>query len=186
MSINGQITGADAVVRHVQRIETKAGPMLRATMERLAIQLQAHVQTHKLTGGDPLNVRTGRLRRSITYRVDTGPQGIDGIVGTNVEYAAIHEYGGTIVPKTAKWLTVPLRAALTPSGVMRYTKARDYPNTFIAKGFIMQRQAGGVVPLFQLRKSVKIPERSFLRSSLREMRPQIENGLRAALREAMR
>lgn len=37
-------------------------------------------------------VRTGRLRNSITHQVD--PDGMDGTVGTNVDYA-IHQHFGT-------------------------------------------------------------------------------------------
>ncbi|MCS7069092.1 MAG: phage virion morphogenesis protein [Meiothermus ruber] len=43
---------------------------------------------------------TGRLRRSFTYRAND--RGF--IVGTNVRYAAIHQYGGVIRPKRAKYL----------------------------------------------------------------------------------
>lgn len=52
-----------------------------------------------LEGGQTLS-DTGRLRRSFTYSAN--PRGF--IVGTNVQYAAIHQYGGTIRPKRAKYL----------------------------------------------------------------------------------
>lgn len=56
----------------------------------------------KEDGGQTLSL-TGRLRRSFT--VDAG----DGYasVGTNVKYAAIHQFGGVIKPKKAKGLKTP-------------------------------------------------------------------------------
>lgn len=52
-----------------------------------------------LEGGQTLS-DTGRLRRSFTYQANA--RGF--VVGTNVRYAAIHQYGGTIRPKRAKYL----------------------------------------------------------------------------------
>ena len=58
---------------------------------RLALKMTGKVMG-KLSG-DVLRVRTGRLRRSIHPEWDFR-QGYSGAtVGTNVEYAAIHEYG---------------------------------------------------------------------------------------------
>lgn len=57
----------------------------------------------KIRQGQPLR-DTGRLASSITYRVggSGSDQHVD--VGTNVDYAPIHQYGGFIKPKTAKYL----------------------------------------------------------------------------------
>lgn len=53
--------------------------------------------------------RTRTLSRSI--HVETAESRKDFVevwVGTDLEYAAIHEFGGTIKPKTAKYLSIPL------------------------------------------------------------------------------
>lgn len=47
---------------------------------------------------------TGGLRSSVHTRVYRSGGRIRGTVGTNKKYAKIHEYGGTIRPKTAKYL----------------------------------------------------------------------------------
>ena len=47
-----------------------------------------------------LKSRSGRLRNSITNKVE----GFTGWLGTNVKYAAIHEFGGVIKPKKGKYL----------------------------------------------------------------------------------
>lgn len=54
-------------------------------------------------GGQTLT-DTARLRQSITHRA--GPDSAE--VGTNVVYAAIHQFGGTIVPKSAPKLVFTL------------------------------------------------------------------------------
>jgi len=49
---------------------------------------------------DRPRVRTGYLRRSITSNVTERGSKIIGTVGSNVVYAAIHEFGGTISAKS--------------------------------------------------------------------------------------
>ncbi|WP_419832134.1 phage virion morphogenesis protein [Endozoicomonas atrinae] len=58
----------------------------------------------------PLKIRTGqilsdtgRLRNSLSYK--TGNDEVE--VGTNVKYAAVHNFGATIRPKKAKMLAFP-------------------------------------------------------------------------------
>lgn len=53
--------------------------------------------------GQPLR-DTGRLQRSITSQV----QGDAVMVGTNVRYAAVHQFGATIFPRNAKYLAAPM------------------------------------------------------------------------------
>ena len=75
--------------------------------------------TRVLTGGDDA-IRSGRLMASL--QVGAGGQaGEDTVfaledarveVGTNVPYAAMRQFGGTIEPKTRKALAIPLRPEL--------------------------------------------------------------------------
>jgi len=111
--------------------------------------------------GEPPAVQAGRLRHSITYRV----LGRVLQVGTNLVYAAILHFGGTIRPKRAKALTIPI----APEA--RGMRARDFENTFVLRrpddeageGLIMQSLAGGgVKPLFALRTSVTIKPRPYM------------------------
>lgn len=108
--------------------------------------------------------RTGALARSYGHRVERERSLVRLEVGTIspgadkkiLSYAAAQEFGATIRPKKGKYLTVPLAAAKTAAGVAR-GGARDYPNTFIAKSIIFQRQPGGaILPLFKLVRQVKI------------------------------
>lgn len=62
----------------------------------------------QLTGGQTLT-DTARLRQSITHRADSDSVA----VGTNVIYAAIHQFGGTISAKSARALVFRLADGTT-------------------------------------------------------------------------
>jgi phage gpG-like protein len=53
------------------------------------------------TGGQTLR-KSGRLQRSMTATSAMRPSANGFEIGANVEYAAIHQYGGTITPKSRK------------------------------------------------------------------------------------
>ena len=88
--ISAQIIGADAVIAKLGAMPDRVVSLLRAAVEREAIALTGYVKESKLSG-QVLRNRTGTLRRSINYAMigDLAAR-----VGTNLVYAAIHEYGG--------------------------------------------------------------------------------------------
>lgn len=51
-----------------------------------------------------LKVQTGNLRRSIQSGAEETSDGVRGWLGSNVVYAAIHELGGVIRPRAARYL----------------------------------------------------------------------------------
>lgn len=157
MSVTIQVTGEDAIQRRLAAI-ANLRPALRRTLEGQLIELQAHVVANKLTG-QVLHVRTGTLGRSITYRLEEGDDALRGIVGTNVKYARIHEYGGTIH---------------LPAMVPRRRRALRF-------------EVGGAVVFAKRVRAhdVTMPERSFLRSSLEERRPKILQAFGATVRAAV-
>jgi len=70
----------------------------------------------KMRAGQPLR-DTARLMNSITHVADN--EGVE--VGTNVAYAATHQFGATITPKVAPWLVFQ-----GPSGTV-FTKQVTVP-----------------------------------------------------------
>lgn len=149
---------------------------LQNTLDYIGGDLEQQIKL-KLTG-QVLNVQTGRLRSSITHGQYRTKDSMFLRVGTNVIYARIHELGGDIVPVTRQYLTVPF------PGVKGY--ARDYDNTFIAKGIIFQRLSKDKIrPLFSLRESVHIPPRPYLYSTLQENRDKIRSTIAQAVRDVV-
>ena len=147
------------------------------------------------SGSDLLHRRTGAFSRSfgsLTHGKDVGSlRFLTGTVNAEVPYAFIHEFGGTITASRTKYLTIPLAAAKTASGVAR-GPARSFQNTFVrmtrAGLIIFQKQGDSSVPLFLLRKSVDIPARlGFFRSwqkqlptLIREFNKSVDEALRTA------
>ncbi len=170
----------------------KAGAIYRAFLNMV---LSVERSLKENVSGAILNVRSGRLRSSIGSRVSGKDSAVYGVVGSGVRqgervpYANIHETGETITPRRVKWLTIPLEAALTPSGVAR-GKARDFADTFFAwRGdnlFLFQKKGkDDIVPLFILKKSVDIPARRYMSQTLAEMKPRMMTIMSSGIKEAI-
>lgn len=127
---------------------------VRRIVTRFAIELQGYVKEGKLTG-EVLHVRTGTLRRSINNKVVTNAAGTSGSVGTNVKYGRVHEYG--------------FNGAVSVKGHLRTIK-----QAFGKSIAPTQVEVSGFT------RNMRVPERSFLRSALKDMKPQLLAQLEAA------
>ena len=110
--------------------------------------------------GEVLRVRTGNLRASIHSTMKEGATEIKGTVASSgdVKYAAIHEFGGKTAPHIIEAKGRAL--AFMMGGKQVFAKRVNHPGS-------------------------TMPERSFLRSSLRDRRDPIVTGLQKAAAEAM-
>jgi phage gpG-like protein len=152
-----EVQGDQALIARLSAMPSRVHEALLRKVTALDLLLEAKVKD-KLSG-DVLQVRTGALRRSIFGCVQDAPTWVVGRVQSSgdVKYAGIHEFGGT-----------------TPAHDIVATKAK-------ALAFMM----GGKQVFF---KSVhhpgsKIPERSYMRSSLADMRDAIVEGMTEAVRK---
>ena len=156
--IKGTVTGDAEIVRALSRGADTLPRRMGVTVAKLTMKLAARVKSQKLTG-QVLNVRTGRLRRSITPRVaGLGSTRVEGIVGTNVSYARQHEYGFTGTAQVRAHLRMVKMAfgkSISPTQVHVRAHARN----------------------------VTYPEKSFLRSALKDMQPEILQALSSAVLE---
>lgn len=158
--IKGWILGGEDLVKRLTAAPENIQNALQTSVSRMALRLLARVKGDKLSG-QVLKVKTGRLRRSINQRVEREGSGVYGYVGTNVDYGRVHEYG-------FKGGVVSVRAHLR-----KVTQAfgKTLPTT-------KQSQVGAHT------RNVKLPEKSFLRSALRELQPEIERSMRNAVQAA--
>lgn len=159
--ITGFVTGDKEVVARFERIPGNVRSQLRYAMGRIVLKLQRKVQAEKLTG-QVLRVRTGTLRRSIGHVVLEGPNHVSGHVSTNVEYARLHEYG------FRGQLSVPAHVRLIKDAFGRKLRHPVW------------------VQVRAHTKNVNYPERSFMRSALRESSAEIEQEIRRAVAEGVR
>jgi phage gpG-like protein len=121
-------------------------------------------------GGDKPLLNTAILEGSVTGR---GPGHVERLtptsleVGTNHEAAALHQHGGTVRPRNAKALALPLTKEAARAG-----RARDFPGgLFVLKSkgahaFLAERRGKGkrekLTLHFILLASVTVPARPFL------------------------
>lgn len=153
--INFQYSVDDSrAVAVIHGMPEKLAERVRRVVTRFALELQQRVKAGKLTG-EVLHVRSGTLRRSINNKVVTNAAGASGTVGTNVKYGRIHEYG--------------FSGPVNVKGHLRTIK-----HAFGREIAPKQVEVGGFT------RQVRMPERSFLRSALKEMKPQLLAQLEAA------
>jgi len=149
-----QVSGIEQALARVDGIAPKMHAALKETVTRETIALQRHVVEDKLSG-QVLNARSGALRRSITYEVTDQGGEIRGKVGTTLRYGLAHEFGATIHH---------------PGSVARVAKALRFV-------------IGGKVVFAKRTRPhlIKLPERSFLRSSLRDRAADFIQAVRSTI-----
>lgn len=143
----------------LDRIPPAVSAAVEAKVRALTINLQGHVVRDKLQG-QVLNHRSGALGRSIQMSVNRAGSATIGKVFSagDVKYAAIHEFGGQTPPHEI----LPNKAkalAFIMGGKQVFAKRVQHPGS-------------------------KMPERSFLRSSLGDMAEEIILGIRQAATQA--
>lgn len=157
--IEGGVYGGTEVVARFDAFPDRLRASLRRAITKLSIRLTNRIKS-KLDG-EVLKRRTGLLRRSINQTTIESGDKISGVSSTAISYARAHEYGFDG--------TVNVRAHLRT---------------------IKQAFGRSITPVtFEVRAHpahMKLPERSFLRSALREMERsgEITNALAAAANEA--
>lgn len=169
MPITVEVTGIDALWQRLR--DGVASREIEDGVKRAAIRL-SNIVKGKLSG-PVLNVRTGTLRRSINERIESDDKGITAYVGSfagyttpgnkpqeAAGYARIHEFGGTF--------GVPAHERLT----------KDQGDRGLKAGFKLIEYVKA--------HTVTYPERSFLRSSLRENRDMINQEIFRGVKRALK
>lgn len=120
-------------------------------------------------------VRTRTLSRSLSQEVvEQSDTKAKIAVGTDLEYAAIHEFGGVITPKTARYLAIPVNGA---SGSPR--DRDDLHAVRSGAGNLVLVNENGVQ--FVLKDSVMIPARPYLRPAVDENKETVIEEITAVL-----
>lgn len=123
-------------------------------------------------------IRTRTLSRSIDAEISEQSSARAAVdVGTNLEYGAIHEFGGTIKSKNAKYLAIPV-GSYTGSPL----KYSDLKIRKTGKGNLILVDAGNQVQ-YVLKSSVEIPARPYLRPALDEKGPEAQQEMGEAFKD---
>jgi phage gpG-like protein len=155
--IDVTITGGKELQAKLLMMPDKVNKSLTKAITILTLELKDYIIRNKLSG-QVLNHRTGRLWRSIQQKVSSSNNEVIGTVFSagDVKYAAIHEYGGTTPPHIIEPKTAK---ALYFNG--RFAMRVNHPGS-------------------------KMPERSYMRSSLRDYQSKIQTSLNAAIAEGIK
>jgi phage gpG-like protein len=114
---------------------------------------------------------TGQLAQSVVMpapKISRSGDALSVTISTNKRYAGIHQDGGTIRPKKAKFLAIPInRPARRAGTARRWWQQNESKKPFIKKSkrgnlLIFAHEGDGIKPYFLLRESVVIPQRRFL------------------------
>lgn len=160
MSISIEFTGREAVLARLGEAPAKIRTAAKSSLDIWATELAGYIKAEKLSG-QVLNRRSGALSRSVYPDKRETADTISGgaRAGNDVPYAKIHEYGG-LIPAHQVVVKNAKALAFTVGGMLRFAHSVQIPD-------------------------VQMPERSYMRSSLREQAPEGINELRAAVREAI-
>lgn len=159
--IDGYVVGDKEVARRFRALPDGVRSRVTDSIGRLILRLQRKVMQDKLTG-QVLKVRTGTLRRSIDQRLVTDSDSVSGIVSTNVKYGKAHEYGSNKTVTVLEHLRLVKKA---------WGKELKHPVWATVKAHSMKQN---------------LPERSFLRSALADMKPEIIADLNKAAAEGIK
>jgi hypothetical protein len=133
---------------------------IKNRLDQLSVQLQQHIVREKLSG-QVLHHRSGKGQQSIRVipATEDGERIEGGVQGGGgpAWYMALHEFGGTF--------TAARKNLMRPPHLVTRTRGER----------VMTGSPYGI----------HFPERSFMRSSLQEMRQQIYDGMAQALRDAL-
>lgn len=150
MQINLQVLDAK-VAKLLGRIPTALESELASAMVEMGSDHISQMGTRMARGrigpaigGGLVRTRSGALRRSFQREMRRSG-GIGGLstklFSAGNPYANIQEFGGTITPKRAQNLAVPVHPSLfTASGVARYASPRMYPG----KTAVVKTPKGGL------------------------------------------
>ena len=157
--ISAGLVGDGAALDRLRALPHAANEGLARAIAKLGIALQNNVQQNKLSG-QVLNTRTGALKSSIDVTTEQSGSGVTATVFTDLDYGAAQEYGFSG--------TVNVRASLR-----------------LIKEAFGRPIAGKTISVGAHSRHMDLPERSFLRSALADLAPEISADVEDALREAI-
>ncbi len=149
------VEGADEVRARLLIAPDRVRRAVRQAVDRSAANVLRGAKAK--VSDDVLHVKTGRLRRSLSMRTAGGVDTPSAEVGTNVVYAAIHEFGGQTKAHIIEAVNGKALAFMGKDGAMVFRQVVHHPGS-------------------------RMPERSFLRSTLTAQAGEIQERIVAAVK----
>ena len=147
---------ADEIKKALERLADRVAPdsrPMKITLIRIATQI---VNTAKRNVRQVLTMRSGKLVRSIDFRLVKG--GVE--IGTfGVPYGRIHEFGGVITPRRRRFLTIPADKPFVNRSALSFDLKFGRIPKKGGKPYLITQQGSAA---YRLVKRVEIPARPFL------------------------
>jgi hypothetical protein len=169
--------GLQAVARNFQKAATRVKPILRQELIR-HLQKTTNAVIARNSQAWPSGTTPTSISRRSGAAMESLKQGVkieEGAVGPSgylwgVFYLFVHEYGGTMRAKKSQFMTIPLPEALNSDGTPKKRNAREWNNTFVGQSragnlIIFERRGREIIPLYVLKKEVRVPARLGLRKT---------------------
>jgi phage gpG-like protein len=161
--LHGELVGGPEVVRWARQAKERLARAIQGGLRKGAAIIASNAKRIVYAGRpEHLEGDTGRLRQSLTYQVE----GDRAIVGTNVKYGAIHEYGGWVRAVNATYLAIPVGDR--KGSPRKYEDLHFVPAS--GEGLLVDDQ--GRVQ-YQMRHQVYIPARPYLHPAAEQSMPQV-------------
>ena len=165
---------------------------MRRHLERVTdILAKRHNRAPGATGANALAKITGEgIARLQEAEVQKRGAEIVGVIPL-VQHMVTQEFGGVIKAKGQGYLTVPLPAALNSDGTPKKPSALLWRKARVIKSkrgnlLIAVKNGRQWIPLYALKREVKIPARLGMRTELRKDRPRLMKDVRAGIRALLR
>lgn len=165
--ISIEVYGAERVVAGLQLRVERVRVAVKSSLDIWATELAGYIKASKLSG-DPLHRRSGRLSSSVHPITQSTPDAISGGAGAGagVPYAKIQECGGVIHH---------------PGGTAFFIS-----QLLGGRAFFVSNASSLAASLPRTQPhDINMPERSYMRSALRDRAPTGIESLRAAVKEAI-
>lgn len=179
MIFNVEFRGLNELIVKFDALPATVFAAVANKVEAYTLALEERVKDHVQSG--PLHVKTGKLLASIGHEFHAGAYDALGVVySRGVPYNLIQEQGGRtpahdIFPRSRKVLAFMTKAGALNRAISgwRHQISRSSSNAMVFTPFV--RHPGSVMP-----------ERSFMRRPLAQMRTEIGDGLKQAALNGLR
>ena len=178
MNLRMIVKGAAEAAEWARRADGKVEEAIGVGLTRAALTVEGAAKKLAYAGHpDHLERKTGHLRQSITHRVD-GP-GMYAEVGTNLKYARIHEFGGTIKPQGHPFLAIPIG---TRKGSPTQYKDLHFVRTLEGKAYLLDSRGKAQ---YRLARQVTLRARPYLQPALEQSEEKVADAMTAAVWKAI-
>ena len=163
--VSSTILGTEDLYNRLGRMTPAIRDHLVLGMNNATIRLQSYIVENKLSG-DPLHRRSGHLSAATQQDVQADEDAVIGRVSNNMDYAAVHENGGTF---------------MVPEHIVRWSKA-----TMRARGYDVKNMKAGMSVEGMVRAhTATYPQRAFMRPSYDDLKDWITDTLRQATEDGI-